>query len=138
MSRKAKLAATALIYREELKGLDLTKAQLLGVSRKDDHNDFGLPGGKVEDGESLYEGMVREVKEETGLDVLEAIPFFFREHKEKVAVVYLVTKYSGIIQTEEKGKVDWITFGELKNGSFGDYNLNLEKYIINLNSLLNA
>jgi 8-oxo-dGTP diphosphatase len=30
-----------------------------------------VPGGGVEEGESLLEGLVREVKEETGLDVLE-------------------------------------------------------------------
>ena len=69
MTRKAKLAATALIYKNVI--LD---GKVLGVSRKTDPNDFGLPGGKVDEGETLYDAMVREVKEETGLTVLKAKP----------------------------------------------------------------
>lgn len=30
---------------------------------------YGIPGGKIEDGETMVEAVVREVKEETGLDV---------------------------------------------------------------------
>ena len=124
MTRKAKLAATALIYKDVI--LD---GKVLGVSRKTDPNDFGLPGGKVDEGETLYDAMVREVKEETGLTVLKAKPLFFREDTDFVAVVYLVEEYYGEIQTEESGAVKWIDFETLKQGSFGDYNTMLEQQI---------
>lgn len=35
----------------------------------DSGRSFSLPGGKVEEGETLAEALVREMKEETGLDV---------------------------------------------------------------------
>ena len=119
--RKSKLAATALIFDE--------KFRVLGVSRKDDPSMFGLPGGKVDEGETLEEAIVREVKEETGLELLEFSPFYFREDTDYVAVVFLVTEYRGEIQTEESGVVKWVTFEDLKMGAFSEYNSNLEQYI---------
>ena len=127
-TRTSKLAATALIFNED-------KSQLLGVSRKDNHTLFGLPGGKVDVGETLYEGLIREVKEETGLDVNSAIPIFFREDGDFVAVVYLVTDYSGEVSTTERGVVKWITFEDLKNGAFSEYNTILEEHLKFINLL---
>jgi ADP-ribose pyrophosphatase YjhB (NUDIX family) len=42
--------------------------QLL-LTRRTDNQKWCLPGGHLESGESVTEGVVREVKEETGLDV---------------------------------------------------------------------
>jgi 8-oxo-dGTP pyrophosphatase MutT (NUDIX family) len=119
-----KLAATALIY----KGV-IFESELLGVSRKYNHELFGLPGGKVDTGEDTYTAMKREVFEETGLIVDRAIPLFFREEEEFLAVVYLVTEWHGDVSTSEAGIVDWIDFDVLKKGSFAEYNAALEKHI---------
>lgn len=127
--KKLRLAATALIYKD-----GLFVSPLLGVARKDNHQLFGLPGGKVDDGETTLEAMVREVWEETGLQVKEAIPLFFREEEAFLAVVYLVTRWSGEIATEESGKVEWVDFATLKRGSFPDYNAALEHHLAKLSS----
>jgi 8-oxo-dGTP pyrophosphatase MutT (NUDIX family) len=126
-----KLAATALIYKEGIFG-----SNLLGVSRKDNHKLFGLPGGKVDPGEDTYTAMKREVFEETGLIVGRAIPLFFREEEGFLAVVYLVTEWSGDVSTTESGKVDWIDFDVLKKGSFAEYNTALEKHIMEIRSII--
>ena len=127
-TRKAKLAATALIYQQQ-DGAKIMDSKLLGVSRKDNHKLFGLPGGKVDEGETTYDAMVREVKEETGIDVLSAQPIYFREDGEFLAVVFIVTKWKGEVTTTEAGIVDWITFEELKQGSFPEYNSKLEEQL---------
>jgi 8-oxo-dGTP pyrophosphatase MutT (NUDIX family) len=126
-----KLAATALIYKEGIFG-----SNLLGVSRKDNHKLFGLPGGKVDPGEDTYTAMKREDFEETGLIVDRAIPLFFREEEGFLAVVYLVTEWSGDVSTTESGKVDWIDFDVLKKGSFAEYNTALEKHIMEIRSII--
>ena len=125
-TKQAKLAAVALIFSED-------KTKLLGVSRKDNSKLFGLPGGKVDEGESMTEGVIREVKEETGLDVISASPIFLREDGEFVAAVYLVTDYEGEVSTKEAGVVAWITFEDLKQGAFSEYNTKLEQHLKFLN-----
>jgi mutator protein MutT len=127
-TKQAKLAAVALIFNED-------RTMLLGVTRKDNHKLFGLPGGKVDVGESMHEGVIREVKEETGIDVKSAAPIFLREDGEFVAAVYLVTDYEGEVSTKESGLVAWITFEDLKQGAFSEYNTKLETHLKFLNIL---
>ena len=96
---------------------------VLGVSRKDNHNDFGLPGGKMdpEDDNDPKVTAIRECKEETGLDISQ-LELIFAIHKSGNMGYTYLAKYSGEIEHDEPHVVKWVPFQVLINGSFGRYN----------------
>ena len=102
--------------------------KIIGVSRKDNHNDFGLIGGKVEPGESVIEALYRETKEETGLTITNHKLVFRRFDNGYFGNTFLC-EAEGDIVTSETGRVKEVTWEELFNGSFGDYNRRLHKKI---------
>lgn len=96
---------------------------ILGVSRKDNHTDFGLPGGKMdpEDNNDPMVTAIRECKEETGLDVSD-LQLVFAIHKSGNMSYTYLAKYSGEINHNEPHVVKWVSMEVLVNGCFGRYN----------------
>ncbi len=47
----------------------LVKNDKILVQREEDGNEYALPGGHIKIGETLEDGLVREYKEETGIDI---------------------------------------------------------------------
>jgi hypothetical protein len=96
---------------------------ILGVSRKDNHNDFGLIGGKgeIEDNGDPMATAIRECKEETGLDVSD-LDLVFAIHKSGNMGYTYLAKYEGEINHNEPHVVKWVPMQVLINGSFGRYN----------------
>lgn len=110
------------------------KGEILSVSRKDNHKDKNIIGGKVDKGETFRQAAIREAKEETNLDVYDLIPIFFRKDGTYKCVTF-IGKYKGIVaKTSEKetGVVEWINYDQLFNGSFQEYNRELKSILLKI------
>lgn len=96
---------------------------VLGVSRKTDHTDFGLCGGKMEpiDYGNPEHTAVRETFEETGLRISNLRLIFAMHKNGNMGYTYLAD-YEGEINHNEPHMVKWLPFQTLLMGSFGKYN----------------
>ncbi len=86
--------------------------------KKKDWPGISFPGGHLEDNESLTQSIIREVKEETGLDIFDPILCDIKEWHLEEGVLYLgllykTNKFKGEIISSEEGKVFWIKKEEL-------------------------
>jgi len=113
--------------------------KILTVSRKNNRNDIGLPGGKMDDtDESLEHAAARELMEETG---------YYVNPKSLVKVLvadgdtgddtitscecttFITQFYSCMAETNEKGIVAWLPIDSIIQSqcSFASYNTRLLK-----------
>jgi 8-oxo-dGTP diphosphatase len=99
---------------------------LLGVSRPHDPNDFGLPGGSVEPGESPELAAAREVLEETGLVVRDLEKLEQVTYRERVVHCFRARVFEGVLRASSEGVVAWVTWEQLRRGTYGDYNHRLQ------------
>ncbi|EHO50540.1 8-oxo-dGTP diphosphatase [Lentilactobacillus kisonensis] len=78
-----------------------------------------FPGGHVEKGESLYDSMVREVFEETGLQVssLEScgtVEWFSDEPAyRRIGFLYRTSHFTGKLKQSDEGKIYWLPLTDL-------------------------
>ncbi len=95
--------------------------QILVIDRNDPSwPGLTFPGGHVEAHESFYDSVVREVKEETNLDIknprLSGIKQFFDENDHRYLVFfYIATEFTGTVKASHEGNLVWMMKEELLN-----------------------
>ena len=96
------------------------------IAKRPDHVHQGglweFPGGKLEDDEQRFEGLVRELREELGINVTDARPLLDIRHdypdKSVRLDVWLVTGFDGEAHGAEGQPVRWVAASELAEYEF--------------------
>jgi 8-oxo-dGTP diphosphatase len=94
---------------------------------------YAPPGGKINEGETPTDCVIREFREETGLGLinptLKGISYW-KNKDEGIIFVYEANQYEGDILPEStEGKVEWIKIDEIKNIKQFDMNDKFTKYL---------
>lgn len=107
------------------------EGKVLAISRRNNKTKFGLPGGKVDPGETPEKAAYRETVEETGV-IVHASSFLYKREEPPdspdgewfYTYCYLALSWSGSPYNSEEGEVKWLTVAELTdpNSAFPQYN----------------
>ncbi|MBO5352958.1 MAG: 8-oxo-dGTP diphosphatase [Lachnospiraceae bacterium] len=85
---------------------------------KKDWKGYTLPGGHIEPGESFVDAVIREMKEETGLEIknpkLCGIKQFPIEGGRYLVVLFKTDEFEGELVSSEEGQMEWISRSELE------------------------
>lgn len=89
-------------------------------------------GGKMEYGESPTECIIREVKEETGLELkmpkLKGISYW-KDKTEGIIFIYVEKDFNGDLQESEEGSLEWVDIKNINNIKQFDMNTKFTKYV---------
>ncbi|MCG9731404.1 8-oxo-dGTP diphosphatase MutT [Shewanella sp. Isolate13] len=85
-----------------------------------------FPGGKIEDTETTSEALIRELKEEVNLDVVNTYPLMEIHHdygdKKVFLDVHWVTNFSGQATGVEGQEIEWVKIEQLRHYDFPEAN----------------
>ncbi len=93
---------------------------VLVEERKKSWQGLAFPGGKIENNESVYDSVIREIKEETNLNIKNLIfcgikDWFDSKKNEKIIIFLFKTNdFDGVLlESSDEGKNYWVKKSEL-------------------------
>lgn len=94
--------------------------KVLVIDRKsDDWPGITFPGGHVDAGESFTDSVIREIREETGLNIyspqLCGIKDWIEDNIRYVVLLYKTDTFDGILKSSDEGEVWWEETDNLSN-----------------------
>ncbi|WP_144212238.1 8-oxo-dGTP diphosphatase MutT [Shewanella donghaensis] len=120
-------------------GVIINKQQQILLAMRHAHlhqgNKWEFPGGKVENDETVSEALIRELKEEVGLNVNSTISFMDISHnypdKQVFLQIHLVTDFSGLAIGLEGQQIRWVDKADLCQYEFPAANLPILEKLLN-------
>ena len=87
--------------------------------KKDDWPGITFPGGKVDDDEDIYASVIREVKEETGLTMIDPkcigyIEWLIDEDRH-LCLLFQTERFTGDLKSSKEGEVFFMKIKDLKD-----------------------
>lgn len=84
---------------------------------KEDWKGYTLPGGHVEPGESFVDAVIREMKEETGLDIknprLAGVKQFPIKDGRYIVFLFRTSEFTGSVVSSDEGQMEWVDINKL-------------------------
>ncbi len=101
--------------------------EVLTINRVKDWYGVAFPGGHIEEGEPIVLSVIREIKEETNLDIDNLIFCGIRdwydqiENERNIVFMFKTSTYSGnLIEDNVEGKLQWRKLDEIKEEEFSE------------------
>ncbi|MBR0426895.1 MAG: NUDIX domain-containing protein [Clostridia bacterium] len=95
------------------------KTEILMVLAEYLDNQYDLPGGHLEPGEDLFDAMIREAKEELGIELeredMQMVHIYHHFEKDKLKFVFRVKKFKNEIQNLEPEKCKELKWVDIEN-----------------------
>ena len=128
--------SSTLVFRPGVYGLIIVDEKIV-LLRNKSNNKYWLPGGGVAVGETMVEALKKEIREETGLNLIQSTFattterfFFYKPTNEAFHAVlnffYCEVQFNKLIadnkvDDDESGKPRWISIHKLKPSDFADH-----------------
>ena len=109
-TERVELTTACLVYKDD--------KYLLQNRTRGDWTGYTFPGGHIEQGEAIVDSVIREVKEETGLTILNPRlcgikQFPLDEGGRYLVFLFRADEFTGELCSSEEGQMKWVTKDDL-------------------------